>query len=843
MTLLLAEGFEFFHPSSKNLSKDGGHFGPKYATWRGGLDMDLASKEMIFEDPGPSSDPYYPEGATDDTPNVKIERGMVDEHIEKGRKGGRSVSIYATSSGSSFGYAGLGFKVEKSRTLYVGFALRLEYLGQTFDPYVIVSFGRSNFRGPLQDTGNYENVMTPVGGCCFMDRGQYADLVWKFNGMEEPWVNQLTHGRNFRKGDWHFMEFGTTVYGNEPEEHESIAWGEARIAGISDRASNIRTAMPNTEDDTFIDTVTIRVLCPHINPYSFVGADPEDLYRFRVVIDDVYICNDQGEVNNDFMGGIYVRPAWPTHQAMLQHAYSVAEVYKHKAVGPSFVGDEQELPAEPPAPEEDQWWEPWEYPDKSHIVLPRRGNRQNFVTSAVDFAGSQPHIRAVTADLLTKIPNKNIARGVLTPIKTTGGTSHSYFPVSADMLRHTPSITQLVCNNPNAGGERHEQASQWKDSGVTNADIGFRLDQVEDQYAFEEKWNPALLRWPLVHHQIVDEDLGFVEWVGRYWEELIPDGIDLAPFSDRAWACFAYDEFPIKDIAERLRVTELFAWSHLWNTSELVVPSEFVQDGFEMGDSNKFDYVLRVEEDLTVYDLGYHEHVELLTSWLDPYDFSDRAWSQKVQDELKLEITDIFDNHFKVKDSFVPLDVTWTNHFLAEDFFGFDQELFSGWVHRFTLETIIDLHADHHDGWWVEHFNVPLEFEEEILTRHWRFYIVAFAGVVFVCRWYQIGSVEQPLEWWEPNPCDVIKGTIHQESRDEYLDLVIGPYEDYIIDQWIELGGDPAVIEDREYIRWNDYSEFIYEEDPNNPGHLIVVDIIDENGNSIMDMEDIYMEE
>ena len=824
MSLIFIEGFEHFHETAKNLSMPGGgHLGPKYLSWRHAIPTTASAAELALL--GNHNDTHYFNTSFSHN-NVSVRQGMVNEHVEVGRKKGKSLSIEGESVVTSVGSANRGgcinltFKVKKSRTLFIGFALRLdiprhpETGNLPAHPRIIVNLGRSVKRRAIQDGISFDPAedILPTGGCCWQERGNYADLVWAFQDQESIFT-QLTHNRDITDGDWHYFQFGTTLLGNQAEAHESTAWVHGEVAGISDVHNNIRTATPGTQEESFFDTINLRVYVP----YHSSGG-----YKFRAFFDDIYVCNDEGEVNSNFLGNCYVRKMRPTFTGLLSDAYSVGSVYRHEAVGPEFVGDETEMPDPPPAPEEDPDFYEWANPGESHLVLPREENRQNFHTSAVSFFGSTPRIIGVTADVVAQLAAPNVARGCLIPIKTMGGASHTYFPVSSDMLQHYASIQQLIFENPSAQLELYEQPLEWRHDGVNNSDYGFRLDPVIDVEPYNKDWNPALLRYPLTHEHTVDEGLGLESWSHRFWEEWISDEFDIEGYNRWDWACPIKEEFMVFDESDRVRTSNLYAWSPVWLRDEIVMPEEYVRDSLNFSSQEYLSLGATLRDEFESYDTSYHEWVEQLTSWMDPYDFAGRAWVQTISDEIAFSITDIFDNHFEIAELLKIFDYPSTNQFFVGENLGFQEYT----QHGVVLSSFDGFHIeeDHHNGWWVEQLPEQINYECDILTRVFRFYI--FFGVCM--SWWHIGEWEQPLEWWEKDPCqdwndrNMLSRYKELIGWDEYFEGV----EISVQEKWIELGGDPEKLEDP-HARWLDARNYILD----GLGNLI--DLVDENGISI----------
>lgn len=802
MSLLLAEGFEHFHPSSSNISSS---FGSKTIVANkviayGGDWHTIQS--TLLRDPGPLI-PYY--GYYTNIMDVipaDITYGMVNDQIAAARKGGKAaICRCATSSRNIYAKWGtFSVEVKKSRTLFIGFALRLEHV--RVDPVIGITFGRSSSRKTLQQNAK-QMQMTPLCGCLWRERGGYADIEWQFENRDSV-HDQIYHNRNISNNDWHYFQFATTIHGGSEENPQG--WGEAGVSNVTKRRENMVTALPGSDEESFIDTICVRV----------AGA-------YNIVFDDIYVCNDEGDVNNGFLGNVFVRPMTPTHTGGLQESFSVNTEFRHDAVGVKYVGDEAELPDPLPTPEEDPFFTPWEDPTKKHLILPKENAKQNFRCSDVGFMGSNPKIYGVISEIIAEMPSHELARASLTPIKTIAGNSHLEFPVSSDMIDYTPRVHQLIMENPKANDDLVDNNDvHWSADAINSSEYGFKINPVEKQLPFEKDWNPHLLRYPVYHDQTLLEGLGLEDWPSRHWEEVMYEAFNLSSNAERDWACIAYDGFQAFDEIIRVRASYCTAWSNARMDASILMPEKFMKDSFSFSDHTRVDAVTMVEESFKTADTSYHEWVEELQSWFDPYDFTKEDWVITLSDNISLKTTDIFDNHFYTEDTFQTLDTDRTNHeFLAETFYPDD---YSNQGIILYANDGFGLKEDHFDGNWVEQVEDFYDFSEpEVLTRHWRF---EYFWMVCV-NWWEVGKVEQPLELGEINP----KTAKNENFTENYKDFFgyDGYYDEIkqkLKEQWLLAGGMPDL--DFDNVRWAAFDRIIYD------NHGNAVDMVDINGESII---------
>lgn len=781
MTLLLAEGFEHIHPSAISIPG----FGCKVAAFRG---------DYGYYDPS-GLPTYY------NWDNISVVAGYGDGQVANARKGGKALMF---SLPGDRPHILLNFK--KSRIVYVGFAFRIPIETDSWDGEAFrISFERYKSRGPIQDSEIYvSEQFETFGTCIWKERTGYADLEWTF-GEQEPIYEQIIHNQDVIDGDWHYIEFATTVYGGTVGNPQG--WCETRFSNTTNRRENILTAASGSDEAFFINAIKI------------ISGTLES-----IVFDDIYVTNDEGEVNNSFLGSIYIRPMSPSFTGNLKESTTVNTIFRHDAVGPEYIGDESELPNPLPTPEEEPNFTEWGDPTGSYMLLPLEGAKQTFRCTDASFMDSNPRIHGVVLDVIAEMPDKKSAKASLTPIKTIENTNHTYYPISCDMIPHTlPALHQLIMENPKANDPVVEQYdNQWSTIAVNNSEYGFKIDKVIEQVPYNSDWNPALLRYPLVYDKTVDDVMGLEDWPLRYWEEIMYEVLTFDPYSRWDWACPVYENLDMFDTPQRIRASFCFAWSNAKMDAVILMPEEFMKDSLGFEEYIRADAVTLIEETIGVTDSAYHEWVEELQSWFNSYDFINYSWGATAEDNISLAISDIFDNHFFIGDTVDIIDQTRSNHeFIGETLYSND--IASQGIGVFA-EDGFNVEANHHDGNWVEQIENWIGYESSILTRHWRFEY--FYGVCI--RWWNIGVVEQPLEIWETDPCTVS----NDEWAEDYAQFVAGEGGIYdavmqdVKDQWLLAGGDPSLNFDN--VRWTHFNSFVYD------GFGNAIDMLDADGNTII---------
>lgn len=752
MSLIFAEGFEHIHPgladtrsesyreTAKLVLPRGGCVSPKIAF---GLFSASNAERMSPLQYVPASD-FKPSTTSFDFFSVSGVDTTISPPVEHARKGGKALFCLIPNMWDN-SFVGLVLRVKKSRTLHVGFALRQRNSFSSATPKcVTVSFGRSQQRYSCPalmmdnppDRTNARWVMTPTGGCEIIMNSGYADCKWSFFGQTAKF-SQLYHNRNLANGDWHYFEAGTTLYGNQTDNPQ--AWGEVRISGTPSRVENLYTAVPGSQHDSYFDTIFIKL---------------RGYYSYS--IDDIYVTNDEGTVNTGFLGSIFVRRMSPVHQGALSESVSVGAEYRHDAVGPAYVGNPTALPNPLPTSEEDPNFTAWGDPGENHLILPKTGVRQTFKCSHVNFAGSSPRIFGVVGDVLTNAVQENIGRGVLTPVRTVGG-EHREHAVSMDLLDYRGRLHQLVYENPGAQETINPYHTEWGHTALNNAEYGFKLTEPADLHAVEGAWSPAILRYPAIHDVSALDGLTVGDWASRHMEEHCADGLSVADSPSQGWACLIFESMQVDDGETKMvRTVPVFSHSNVRAVDVLVIPEEFLRDGIDISISTQVDAVIALDDSLHMLDTSYHWWVEELHEFIDPLDFTDRAWTVLAADDVAVAVSDVWDGHFDVDDFVEATAFIRSNHELLEE-----TVYPTAWTQHGIILYAADALAmddDHHNGHWVEQVAEAPGLEAGTLTRHWRFEL--FYGVC--TRWEDIEPLEQPLTIGEVNPCTAINNRWHE---------------------------------------------------------------------------------
>ena len=257
---------------------------------------------------------------------------------------------YATKGGRAL-YSGnipiaLYTTFRPSRTIFAGFALRTRSVLKLAIDYcakVVIDRGDAT-------------AMTPGGASFQAPTGSISTLILTFNQYNvaitqtfsgaSVQVGDIPVPMNMWSGDYHYIQVAMTLMGNASAQPQ--AWIEIRVGNrVATRflAQNILTSLPDgTAPYSYINGLSIRT-----------GAGVWDAtLGSGVTFDDVYICSDEGTVNNTFLGNVKVRRVRPTGEGSENDAIPNGGIgYRYMAVDEDFIDVAHNMPYPQPTPEQD----------------------------------------------------------------------------------------------------------------------------------------------------------------------------------------------------------------------------------------------------------------------------------------------------------------------------------------------------------------------------------------------------------------------------------------------------------------------------------------------------------
>lgn len=690
------------------------------------------------------------------------------------RKGGRS--LYRT------GFFSLGTSFPKSRTVYLGFAIRLKsqltldiYFTSLFAPvkfkyYALNGAGIGGASTPEYINGIYagrsftpsndtysqydsltsalrqEALELPAGGghvyypgicrCRLVFYSSNVSISWIFPDGIPTKVGNINYNKNlFSPPDFNYFQLGFTLLGNTGDS-TSTAWVENRYGN---RATNrwretCQTALPTKNCNYYCNAVLFR--SPDSTPFW---------------LDDVYIANDEGSVNNDFLGPIYVRSMDVFSQGTINDAepQNTVDVDRGACVNGSMVTTvaHGKLSETSDSKVTDL---------TSSLLFKKEGDRQTFVFNQSNYAGTTPHILGVIAHAVVQRKYLDLDKPVL-----------SFFAVpQLGSIYYAKDLDRPICRNFQFGstwgyysgtsaypGPSDHTITECRNFVLENNDENFLTPSLLQNYQFgfslqkfegTFEYCPAPLRLNVTHNDIVSDSMLFDDYVSRHFEESIASNFIISSYVppvdfglNAEDTFFVYEDFP--GISSSIPLSAYDQIEFISSMLDLYAQDE---ESLIFSDDVVFAYTALVDDSIAIDDEPYNFWVELFSDSF----FVDCLCScdciETLDDSLSVVSSDVWDNHLDAESSIdiISSDV-WDNHFSVDEYPFFDDSITNGFA--LFIDDVVFASLDDFDGNWVEQKYDDVCLSDSVLTQHWRH--EWFMGVI-INSW-QMSPVEQ--EGWD----------------------------------------------------------------------------------------------
>ena len=708
------------------------------------------------------------------------------------RKGGRSLYL-ASAASNPWGYFAHNFVrgIEKSRTVYVGFALRL--VGSSFlrlslgtgrgsinVPSRVPYYEELSCYGPGSGQTNVPSLRQPS-----ISTGNITG-AWREPGLHSPYVTTPYSNRNnglvasldltFNKtniscrvdfpsidgipsqygtvntncdlynGDFHYYQFGFTLLGNNPVAGNS-SWIDFRMGNRLDKRwfQQCQTCIDGAPQSFFIDAVGL----------SFIPS-------VGCWLDDVYIANDDGDVNNDFLGSIYVRNTYVSTQGSQNDGVpqNISTGNRGDAVSARFItaGD---------APF--AYWkgntpivtgtnlsalsEDGDYPFDSSVTLENDGDNQSFLFAPIHYFGASPNIKACVlyaacvrkyADLSYPYLDAYFRYGSESsvfsrpnprPIAGFHAVTNSYFsPLANDngyVPTRYPEVVSFVIENNEGPESRLFNAER-----LNMSEFGFVLSTRVPNFI---EYTPLLVRKSLYLDIVVSETLSLDPYCSRHIEEMLASSFSVSSVSVRDWGGSVDESLIFFDgslqalgyqhlITDPLRIDD--AYPEISQNVSSILP---------LSDSVVFSYHHYVGESFAFDDTSYGVWVEEFREIVVSVSETFNGIAVLASSDLSVIESDLFDGHLDASEDISLLSsYVWDGHETAEEYVGLSSFAQDALVE--FVDSMIEYEEDHFDGFWVEQFDMRFGLSDSVLTQQWRY--EWFMGVL-INAW-QISPVEDP---------------------------------------------------------------------------------------------------
>ena len=581
---------------------------------------------------------------------------------------------------------------------------------------------------PGQSTSGLMQDYLGVASCRVVINQTNISCRWDFGDPSIPVkVGSVNHNSNPFNGDYFYYQLGISLLGNNPVDGYS-SWVENRIGSRADKSwsSRCQTTLDNDPNRFYINNV-------------FFAFSPGSS---GICIDDVYIANDEGDVNNNFLGSVYVRNASVLSQGSSNDAVPVNTSTGNRgdSVSGEFVSTSTEFetktntsPAGLSVATTDI--------NTSHFVIKKEGDLQSVVFNPVIYNGAAPRIYAVVlhiaalascSDQLAPTLLASIIPGIDSPVYA----NLNYRPVffhqqNRGYVYHIPEVLSYVLEN------RDEYPSSVFNSTVLN-NCEFGLS-IAPHHRDASDWASLPIRKSVFFNEVVRSSLDFACYCSRYIEESLYSAISLSDVSSRDWGASSLDDLIFFDSSEQ-------ALAYNMSVFELLHPEDSYPGAFPqvssvaiLGDYSTSAFVCFVSDSLSFIDTSYGVNVEELTSSVVAVSADSCDVSVSCDDSFSVIESDLFDGHLDV-DEILSADSSyvWNGHEQCDEYLHQESSIVFAWVQ--LVDSLVDFEHDDFGGFWVENSTHSANLSDSVLTQHWRY--EWFMGVC-INSW-QITPVEDP---------------------------------------------------------------------------------------------------
>jgi hypothetical protein len=454
-----------------------------------------------------------------------------------------------------------------------------------------------------------------------------------------------------------------------------------------------------------------------------------------VGLDDIYICNDEGEFNNTFLGSVNVRRVSVSGDGTENNSVPFGDTYRFRTVDEDFIDTANSLPTPLPDHETTPLFIEWEAFANNYLTIEEYGDRQLMRFNSLNASGTYQKIYGAILHALMQ-PQYLDTPSTLKAVRKFGLEALvESKPMDAPLIKRTEfEARQFVWENEETiepGG----QYPHWSQTAVDASEWGFELVPVTID---PETYDPAILRVNIIIYDTLNEAIDFSEVTHRYFEELVEETFGAANDPSYQYTWLLSDALAFESLTEGNRGGNRFLNETLEFSEYLPYTILFAGEFIGLSEEVFVQYIDLVDETLNTADWtdGYWE--ELFTDTLEATDDSAFAFIVTLEETFGLEEPYLWDNHELIEDEFaIDADEPWDNHELVEEYLYPDDFTQNGV--GLIAEDGFGIVEDHHSGYWVELFPENVCVEDHILTQHWT-YEILFG---FVVNSTQVAPIEQ----------------------------------------------------------------------------------------------------
>ena len=628
--------------------------------------------------------------------------------------------------------------IKPSRTLFVGFGFRINTVGSTQPEYTI-RFARNVANDKREWASHNDRIYPPdaldqyikwiaypttIAKCVISIEASRIRVRWYFVTGTTTYSFTNTHTEylnshsTLNDGSWHYLQVGLTFAGNVAAQPQS--WATVRLDKQELAYTSIMTAPESGVGATFqVGAVGL-----------FFGNS--DTWFGIYSVDDFYICNDEGDVNNTFLGPIHIKRLTVTGDGSYIDGVPFGDGFRFKTVDESYIDTVNALPSPIPDPESNPLFIEWQDFRSTCLTLLERSDKETVRLSSLNAQGIYPKIYGAVLHSLLNPLYRDTPATIKAIRRLSSGALVESIAMDMPLVEDTEfEHRQFVWEN----NESDLLPPTWNPPAFDASEWGFLLEPVDID---PRTYDPSVLRFPVIRDELVSEGIGLADFTHRFSEETIEEAIDAGDEAVYEYIWAVADDFGFEETAEMTRAGKRFLNETLEFAEYLPYVTDFGWSELGLDDEAFVQYIDLIGEEIDAADWadGYWE--ELFEDGFEATDLTDAAFILTLDEAFGLEEPYIWDGHEDVEESLeINVSYVWSGHELIEEYIHPEDYTKYGFGH--WIEEALDLAEEHYGGWWVESGGDYADFEDSVLTQHWRYEIIF--GMVLDS--WQIDPIEQ----------------------------------------------------------------------------------------------------
>ena len=628
--------------------------------------------------------------------------------------------------------------IKPSRTLFVGFGFRINTLGSTYPQYTLrfvrnYSYDKREYdlhtdrAYPPDATDQYLKWIaypTTIAKCEIQIETSRIRIKWYFvtgtttYSFPNVYTEYLNSYSTLNDGSWHYIQVGLTFTGNVAAQPQ--AWATVRLDKQELSYTSIMTSPGSGVGATF-----------QCNAVSLNFGNSDTWFGIYSV-DDFYICNDEGDVNNTFLGPIHIKRLTVTGDGSHIDGVPYGDLFRFRTVDEDYIDTVNALPSPIPDPESNPLFIEWEDFRSTYLTLLERSDKETVRLSSLNAQGIYPKIYGAVLHALLNPLYRDVPATIKAVRRLSNGALVESNSMDAPLVEGAEfEHRQFVWDNP----EPDADPPTWNPSAFDASEWGFMLDpSIIDPRVYD----PSVLRFSVTRDELIAEGMGLADFTHRFFEVTVDEAVNAEDASEYEWLWRLAESFGFEEEAGMTRAGNRFLNETLEFSDYLPYTIMFGWSALGINDEVFVQHIDLIPEDLDVADWadGYWE--ELFEDGFEATDLTDASFILTLDELFGLEEPYVWDGHEDVEEELaINVSYVWSGHELIEEYVSAEDFTKYGYGH--LIDESLDLTEEHFGGWWVEPGGDYVNLSDSVLTQHWRYEIIF--GMVLDS--WQVDPIEQ----------------------------------------------------------------------------------------------------